>query len=76
MKLVFSKNEQELLKNAHIEFSLEKEYDDDEMFDLLDSVYEQEQIYSNFPPSNEKAYELANKYATLADKIQNSIPID
>ena len=58
-----------LLRSTGIKFEPEKEYSDDEAFDLLDKVYDRE-IFFVQDGDDQKAA----AYADLADKIQEQIP--
>ena len=69
MKIILNRAEIELLINAEISFNPEKEYSEDEAFELLDKVYERE-IYFVQDGNSQSA----TAYAHLADKIQGQIP--
>ena len=69
MKIILNKTEIALLINIGIKFEPEKEYSDDEAFDLLDKVYDREVFFVQGGDSRKAA-----AYADLADKIQEQIP--
>lgn len=58
-----------LLSDARIAFNPEKDYSDDEAFELLDKVYDREVFFVQDGNSQNAA-----AYAHLADKIQEQIP--
>lgn len=69
MKIKLDNTDRGLLNSAGIKFEPEKEYNDDEAFDLLDRVYDREVFFVQDSDSREAA-----AYANLADKIQEQIP--
>ena len=74
MKILLSDDELRLLTAENISFEPDKEYTDQEAFELLEKVYDAEIKYSNYPSSDMRAMAKAAGYAHLADIIQNSIP--
>ena len=69
MKIKLDNTDIGLLNSAGIKFEPEKEYSDDEAFDLLDRVYDKEVFFVQDGDSRKAA-----AYANLADKIQEQIP--
>lgn len=67
MKLILNDEDLKLLENIGIKIQSSKEYSPNEIEDILDGVYLNESTNVGF---NEQ---LANKYADLADKIENII---
>ncbi|SFE02690.1 hypothetical protein SAMN02910327_00140 [Peptostreptococcaceae bacterium pGA-8] len=67
MKLILNDEDLELLESIGIKIQSSEEYSHNEIEDILDEVYLNESTNVGF---NEQ---LANKYADLADKIENII---
>lgn len=67
MKLILNDEDLELLESIGIKIQSSEEYSHNEIEDILDEVYLNESTNGGF---NEQ---LANKYADLADKIENII---
>lgn len=76
MILELNQREIELCAAAGIEIYPGKDYSEEELFELLELIYDQEARYSNYPAADKAAYELFDQYAALADKIQGLIPGD
>lgn len=64
MKLILNKEELKLLQDIDIDIELDKEYNSEEIEEILDEIY--------FNESTNVGYDenLSNKYADLADKIE------
>ncbi|MDD7512073.1 MAG: hypothetical protein PUK21_06875 [Peptostreptococcaceae bacterium] len=67
MKLILNDEDLKLLESIGIKIQSSEEYSHNEIEDILDEVYLNESTNVGF---NEQ---LANKYADLADKIENII---
>lgn len=67
MKLILNDEDLKLLESIGIKIQSSEEYSHNEIEDILDEVYLNESTNVGF---NER---LANKYADLADKIENII---
>jgi len=74
MKLMLNEQEIKLLENANVLFSDEKDYSDDDLFELLDMVHDAEVYFAQDSDSSKVARKQAAEYAALADKIQGMIP--
>lgn len=74
MRIQLNNEQQIMLNQAGITVIPEKDYSEDEAFDLLDRVHDIEVGYAQDADSNLTARRLANEYAAIADTIQNQIP--
>lgn len=72
MNVQLNKSELKSLKDKGIEILSDKDYSEDEIFELLDKLREIEVFYAQ--GSSENELKMANKYAHIADKIQSAIP--
>ena len=74
MKIVLSDCEYRLLEAEEIPFDPDWDYTDEEALEFLETVYDAEIKYSNVPPDDNLAAEMAVRYAHLADRIRALIP--
>lgn len=74
MKILLLKEDKKLLTAEGIGFDQEREFTEQEAFELLEQIYDVEIKYSNFPRDDMKASEKAARFAHIADMIQNQIP--
>lgn len=76
MRIQLNSEQQQLLEKHGVAINPEKEYSEEEAFELLDQVYDIEVQYAQDADTNATAEKLANEYAAIADAIQNQIPED
>lgn len=76
MKIQLNSEQLQILEKNGIAIIPEKEYSEEEAFDLLDQVHDIEVYYAQDADTNVTAKKLANEYAVIADVIQNQIPED
>lgn len=76
MKIQLNSEDRQMLAQVGISIIPEKDYSEDEAFDLLDQIHDIEVRYAQDADRNATAKQLANQYAAIADAIQNQIPED
>ncbi len=74
MKIILSPNETKYLIDKGIIIDSLVEYDDDEVFEILDKIRDVEIFYAQDSDISAQADELANIYGNIADKIQDMLP--
>ncbi len=73
MKIILSLNETKYLIDKGIMIDSLVEYDDDEVFEILDKIRDVEIFYAQDSGISAQADELANIYGNIADKIQDML---
>lgn len=76
MRVQLNSEQQQMLAQVGISIVPEKDYSEDEVFEIVDQVHDIEVRYAQDADTNATAKRLANVYATIADSIQNQIPED
>lgn len=76
MKINLNQSEKKYLVDKGIDIDSLSEYDEDELFNIVDKVREIEIFYAQDSDVNQNAMELASVYGNIADKIQSMIPIE
>lgn len=74
MKLKLSLIEEGMVIKVYPSFDIKREYDEDEIIELYELIYDKEASYANTSESEEKYDEymkLAREYAALGDKLQD-----
>ena len=74
MKIILNPNETKYLIDKGIIIDSLVEYDDDEVFEILDKIRDVEIFYAQDSDISAQADELANIYGNIADKIQDMLP--
>ena len=74
MKISLNPNEIKYLTDKGINIDVLSEYNEDEVFDIVDKVMDIEIFYAQDADSNKDAKKMAAVYGNIADKIQNMIP--
>lgn len=74
MKIILDSNETKYLMDKGIIINSLVEYDDDEVFEILDKIRDVEIFYAQDSDISAQADELANIYGNIADKIQDMLP--
>lgn len=74
MRVQLNSTQWQMISSAGISAIPEKEYSEDEAFDLLEQVHDAEVRYAQDADENVTAKEMANAFAVIADAIQNQIP--
>ncbi len=73
MKIILDSNETKYLMDKGIIINSLVEYDDDEVFEILDKIRDVEIFYAQDSDISAQADELANIYGNIADKIQDML---
>ena len=74
MIVQLNNEQQQMLSQIGIFIVPEKEYSENEIFEIVDKVHDIEISYAQDADTNATAKRLANVYAAIADLIQNQIP--
>ncbi|MCD8050641.1 MAG: hypothetical protein LUE89_03045 [Clostridiales bacterium] len=74
MKIAIDSSEINLLHKQGIDVDPNRDYTEDEVFDILDQVRDVEIFYAQDCDTDKLALHFANVYGDLADKIQYMIP--
>lgn len=74
MKIILNPNEIKYLIDKGIIINSLVEYDDDDVFEILDKIRDVEIFYAQDSGISTQADELANIYGNIADKIQDMLP--
>ena len=78
MKLTLLSEEIALLRLLEIDFDPDKDYTKDEAVELMEKLYDKENVLSReineHPDSVNQNWKLADKIGVLADKINRKIP--
>lgn len=74
MRVQLNSEQQQMLAQVGISIVPEKDYSEDEVFEIVDQVRDIEVSYAQDADTNATAKRHANAYAAIADSIQNQIP--
>lgn len=74
MRVQLNSEQQQMLAQVGISIVPEKDYSEDEIFDIVDQVHDIEISYAQDADTNATAKRLAKAYAEIADFLQNQIP--
>lgn len=74
MRIQLDSEQEKMLEKVGISVIPDKDYSEEEAFDILEQVHDIEVRYAQDADSNATAKRLANEYAAIADAIQNQIP--
>lgn len=74
MRIQLNNEQQQMLQKVGITIVPDKDYSDNEAFDLLERVYDTEVRYAQTADTDSAARRLAKEYAVIADSIQRQIP--
>ena len=74
MRIILDSNETKYLIEKEIIIDPLVEYNDDEVFEIIDKIRDVEIFYAQDSSISVQADELANIYGNIADKIQDMLP--
>lgn len=74
MRIQLNREQLQMLTRVGISVVPEKDYPEDEVFEIVEQVHDIEISYAQDADTKATAKQMANVYAAIADVIQNQIP--